>query len=65
MVWDIREIEWIVDNHQYKKVQGLIVDAVTARMVLTVFNALSPENQKKAQTMDLRKFVEFGWRCVK
>lgn len=63
--WNIKDVQQIVDQHQYKKINGTIVDATTANVLLQVYNALNDENKKKFTTMDIRRAADFAWRQVK
>ena len=63
--WNIKIMKEIVKKHQAKKVNGVIIDPTTANMVITVHNALNEKNKKRAMTLPISKFVEFGWKQVK
>ena len=58
-------INRIIDEHQYEKIDGQIVDATTASMLKTVYDALKPASQKKFDRIPLRKLVDFGWSMGK
>ena len=58
-------IRRIVKNHQYEKIDGMMVDATTAMMLDTVHDALKPAMQKKFDDIPLKKLVDFGWSMVK
>jgi len=54
----------IVQNHQHEEVDGVVLDAQTANMLVQVFDALSPKNQAKFEAMDLAEMVDVGWKVV-
>lgn len=69
-------IKKIVDQHQYQKVKfqdgsTLTVDATTANMLMTVYNALAGSNKAKMNEMinknkmNFAKLVDFGWKQVR
>jgi hypothetical protein len=44
----------------------MIVDAVTASMLVTIYDALKEEkSREKFDTMDLKVLVGWGWKQVK
>lgn len=55
----------IVQDHQAAKVDGTMVDAFTASMLVKVHDALGPANQAKFQSLPLLKLIDFGWKQVK
>lgn len=60
--------ERIVQNHQYEKYGGVLIDATTANVIVTVAAALSPENRARideiVERRGLVRFVEFCWKHV-
>lgn len=61
----IDAVRAIVREHSAKRIDGIIVDAFTARMLLAIYNALSPEAREKFGKIDLPRLVDFGWKHVK
>lgn len=61
----IEALRKIVAEHQAATIDGLLVDAFTAGMLVTVYDALSPENQAKFDKPRLDKLVAIGWKAVK
>jgi hypothetical protein len=48
------------------KVDGIALDATTANMLVTVYDALrSDANKAKFETIPLRKLIDFGWKQVR
>ena len=58
-------IRRIVKEHQHEKIDGYVVDATTANLLLKVHDALKPELQKKFDKIPLKKLVDFAWSVVK
>jgi hypothetical protein len=56
-------IKKIVDEGQYSKIEGKIVDGTTANMLMQVIGALNEENKNKFLSMPILKMVEIGWKC--
>lgn len=54
----------IVRDHRAARIDGYIVDAFTASMLVTIYDALSPEAREKFGKPDLARLVDFGWRHV-
>lgn len=61
----------IVNSHQMGKVpsgdgkvSGVDVDAQTANMLVTLYDALNDANKASFETMDLMKLINFGWSKV-
>lgn len=55
----------IIKEHQYEKIDGKVVDATTANMLVQVYEALRPDLQRKFDKIPLMKLVDFGWSVVK
>lgn len=61
----IEKIRYVVEHHQASRIEGKLVDAFTAQMLVKVHDALKPENQAKFMAMPFMKMVEIGWKCLK
>lgn len=61
----IEKLRAILDGHTAAKIDGYLVDAFTASMLVQVYGALKPENQERFETLPLMALVEFGWKQVK
>lgn len=55
----------IIKSHQFQEINGVVVDAQTARAIITVYDALSPENQEKFASMSIGKMSSIAWKLVK
>ena len=76
----IGKLRRIVKLHQHETIDGYLVDAITANVILTVYDALNKERfacqqagreetiQKRIDCFEcapLLKLVDVCWRCVK
>jgi hypothetical protein len=55
----------IVSGHGFEKIDGIIVDTVTANLLVTVYDALNEANQAKFDDIPLVRLVDFAWSRVK
>jgi len=60
----IGALRTIVREHRAARVDGYIVDAFTAQMLVKVYEALSPANREKFGKPNLEKLVNLGWKVV-
>lgn len=58
----IHALRAIVRDHSAARIDGCIVDAVTASMLVAVYDALTPELREKFGKPDLLRLAEFGWK---
>jgi len=64
----IEKLRAIVEHHQHAQVEGVRIDAVTASMLCTVYDALKTDAQRakfNSRRWPLRVLVAFGWSVVK
>ncbi len=61
----IGQLQTIVANGQAQLIDNFWVDTTTAAMLIAVYNALSPTNQDKFDSIPLLRLVDFGWQHVK
>lgn len=54
----------IVRDHKAARIDGYIVDAFTASMLVKVYESLSPENRERFGKPDLMRLVNLGWSVV-
>jgi hypothetical protein len=47
-----------------KKLEGKVLDALTAQALICVYEALSPTAQTKFDSIPLMKLVDFCWKQV-
>jgi hypothetical protein len=55
----------IVDGGGYARVEGHLVDLVTANAFVNVYDALNDENKALLDSFDLLKAVRVVWKLVK
>ena len=55
----------IVRDHSAARIDGYVVDAFTAQMLVKVYEALSPKNREKFGKPRLDKLVDLGWKSVR
>ncbi len=58
-------INRIKENHQYEKIDGVMIDATTANVIVTVYNALSLENRIKFASMPASKMASLAYKLIK
>lgn len=61
----ITALRTIVRDHSAKRIDGYVVDAMTAGMLVAVYDALSPENRERFGKPNLLKLVDLGWKSVR
>jgi hypothetical protein len=54
----------VFERHQYEKHEGVLIDAMTANAVVTVYRALRPDLRERMRTMDVATVVAFCWKHV-
>jgi hypothetical protein len=62
---DIDQLRSIRDDFKTEKMDGMLVDPTTANAILTVHDALSPENQEKFKSMPVDRMADVAWKLVK
>lgn len=60
----IAALRAIVREHRAARIDGYIVDAQTAGMLVAVYDALSPENRERFGKPELSRLVSLGWKVV-
>lgn len=61
----IQAIQQIVDQKQYAKIDGNMIDLWTAQTILQVYNALKPENQLKYANLRAGKMAVVAYNIIK
>lgn len=64
MLSRIGQLQTILANGQAAKIEGYLMDSFTASMLVSLYNALGPENQDRFDSIPLSKLVDFGWKQV-
>lgn len=60
----IDKLRAIVVNHQNAKVDGVTIDATTARAIITIYDALNEDTRAKYAAMDIGKMARVAWKLV-
>jgi hypothetical protein len=61
----IAALREIVSKHTAKRVDGFLVDATTAALLVKVYEALSPKSREKFGAPSLDRLVELAWKCAR
>ncbi len=61
----IEAVQAIVDECQYRKIDGLMVDLFTAEYIVQVYKAISPENQEKYRNCSIQKMASIAFKLCK
>ncbi len=60
----LEKFRGIVDNHQYAKIDGVMIDVTSANAVLTVYNAISPRLREIFTNHPADKMVKLAWKII-
>lgn len=55
----------VSERCQAEKVDGVLLDLTTARAIIAVYEALSPENRAKMETLHVVKCADITWKLIK
>ena len=55
----------IVQNGQYEKYKGMMLDTFTASAIIKVYDAVNDSNKKKLDSLKLPKLVNIVWKLLK
>ena len=55
----------IVERRTYGKIDGCMVDLFSANAVITVYDALSPDNQKKLRDLSIGRMATVSFKFIK
>jgi hypothetical protein len=59
----IGKLRTIVRDHQAARVDGYLVDATTAALLVKVYEALKPANRELFGKPDLARLVDLAWKA--
>ncbi len=54
----------VVETGQCTRINGLLVDAMTASLIVKAFDSLSDNNKAKLAAMPVRKMASVCWKMV-
>lgn len=60
----IEALRAIVTDHSAKVIDGVFVDAWTAKAIVTVYDALGEDNRAKFMGMDIARMGHTAWKLV-
>lgn len=58
-------IRAIIKNHQYKKIDGCLIDVVSATVICQVYNACSDENKVKFASCTAGTMARIAFKMIK
>lgn len=61
----IDQLKEIVNDFSNKEINGVIVDAQTANVILTVYDALGDRNKEKFINHDIVRMSDIAWNLIK
>lgn len=61
----ITKMREIKDTHSAQKIKGKLVDAVTASMVVQLYDNVNDANKEKLNKMDLNTLIDITWKVIK
>lgn len=61
----IESFQKIVDERQAKRVGGMVVDLFSANLVVSVYNALSKDNQEKLMNLSIDRIIKVSYKLKK
>lgn len=61
----LRALRGIVAHHQHGQVAGCTVDLTSAHAILTLYDALKPENQDRLLSLHPYKMAEIAFKLLK
>jgi hypothetical protein len=61
----IEQLRDIVKNHQYQKIEGVIIDVMTASAILQVYDNVNETNKEKYSRLPITRMAEIAWQFVK
>ena len=56
--------QWIKENHQALEVDGVMVDATSANLIVTIAGKLNPQNREKFLGLDMARMGNIAWKLV-
>lgn len=58
------KLRQIVKEHQYQKIEGVLVDVVTANAILTIYDAINDTNKAKFIALPIDKMASVAWKVL-
>ena len=54
----------IVKNRQSEKVDGVLLDMLTANLIVQVYDAVSPKNKRGMMKLPIKKMADVVWKLA-
>ena len=61
----IAAIRKIVEEHQYAKIDGVMVDGFTASGIIQLYDAISDDNKAKYRNLHVARMADIMWKVSK
>jgi len=59
-----QKLRQIVANHQAELIEGILIDASTAHMLVKVLDALNQNNKARFLSLPIVTMAKVGWKLV-
>ena len=60
----IDKVRWVVEHKQYNRIDGLLMDMMTASIIIQIYDALSETNKAKFAAMKVRRMAEVAFKLA-
>jgi hypothetical protein len=60
----IEQLKEIVKEHQYRKIDGVIVDVMTASAILKVYENINETNREKYLKLPITRMADIAWQLL-
>ena len=64
MTKKLETLKTIVADHQCAEVEGVLVDATTANLLVKVYEGLNETNKAKFAALPVAKMADLAWKLV-
>ena len=60
----LQQLRNIVKEHQAEEIEGVLVDATTANLLVKVYDGLNDRNQERFLEFPIDRMAEIAWRLT-
>lgn len=60
----IEALKRIITDKQFEMIEGVLVDMQTAHAIISVYEALNPENQEKFMSYSMETMGHKAWKVI-
>lgn len=60
----IEKVRWVVEHKQYNRIDGLLMDMMTASTIIQIYDALSAANKVKFAALKVRKMADVAFKIA-